>query len=391
MNPTRRDFLRQSGALAVAATAWRPPAGAAAGARSLIVVYLRGGADFLNMVVPVGDARYQAARPHIGIGEGALPLDDMFALHPALAPLLPLYRAKQLAPVVGVGSPHGTRSHFEAQDFMERAAPGRHDVQQGWLNRYLQATAPAAAASASEFRAVAMQGLLPRALRGPYPVLAVPEDSSRRRGVDALGQFEAFYGEGSAIGRSGRDTILTLRRFQAIAAAESAVAYPEGALGQRLRAVAQVLRAEVGLEVAAIDYANWDHHTGQGAAAGKQADMLAELAGALAAFYQDLGARGARVLTVCMTEFGRTVRENGNEGTDHGRGGGLLLLGGGVAGGRVLGDWRGLEPAALIEGRDLPVTTDFRDAFAACLERSFGFAPPRGFFPGYQSRPPAWF
>lgn len=394
---SRREFLLGAGALALAPSALLRPA-RPEGSPLLLAIYLRGGADFLNMVVPWKDRDYRRVRPTIGLGqdEGVVPLDGDFALHPALAPLEPLWDARQLAPVLCVGSPHPTRSHFDAQDFMERAAPGLRHVTSGWLNRYLVATR---ARGSSEFRAVALQGLLPRALRGEYPALAVPPGLDREQSEATLGEFEELYGgsagmepgaaAGSEVLDSGRATIETLRRFHAILAAAKPAAdagYPRSAFGQRLRAVAALVRADCGLEVAAIDYPGWDHHINQGAAAGTQARMLADYAASLAAFCADLGPRLERTLVLTLTEFGRTVAENGNSGTDHGRGGGALLLGGGVRGGRVHGSWRGLEQDDLVDGRDLPVTTDFRDVMAACLEAALGFDPPRGFFPEHKPR-----
>ncbi|TAH39665.1 MAG: DUF1501 domain-containing protein [Planctomycetota bacterium] len=386
MTTTRREFLQTTAALA-ACTGLAPlaaPLRRERAAPALVAVYLRGGADFLNMLIPYRDPAYRAARPGIGLGEedGVLPLDDQFALHPALAALRPLYQDKRLAPVICTGSPHPTRSHFEAQDFMEYAAPGNHGVREGWISRYLRATARP---GASEFRAVALQANLPRALRGEFPALAVPEGKRRRN--DVLEQFDSFYGgEGGAVSESGRRTIDILRRFHEIAAAAPAgkeAAYPDADLARRLKTIAGFIRAGAGLEVVGLDYDGWDHHAGQGGIGGRHAEMLRTLAESLAAFYRDLGPHADATLTLCMTEFGRTVRENGNDGTDHGRGGGMLLLGGGVRGGKVYGDWRGLEAKALIEGRDLPVTTDFRDVFASCLAGCFGFEPPRDFFPDY--------
>lgn len=409
---TRRDFLLQAGALAAGAASPgllavpRRPSAARKPAPALLAVYLRGGADWLNMVVPWRDSAYLEARPTIRVGEaeGVLPLDREFALHPALAPLLPLYAAGQLAPVVCVGSPHGTRSHFDAQDFMERAAPGLRHITTGWLNRYLSATARP---GGSEFRALAIKETLPRSLRGDFPALAVPATLDQKKGLDTLGRFEEFYGDagaanagggenamderepaaGDEVVESGRMTIDTLRRFAEITAAargKERGSYPSGRFGESLRLLATVIEADAGLEVAAVDYPGWDHHLGQGGVEGTHQRMLAELAAGLAAFAADLGDRLASTLVIVMTEFGRTVRENGNQGSDHGRAGGMFLLGGGVKGGKVHGDWRGLENEVLADGRDLPVTTDFRDVMASALDGVFGFRAPKDFFPDYR-------
>jgi uncharacterized protein (DUF1501 family) len=398
MSTTRRTFLAGAGAMLAA-----PSLLARSRARQddggtplLVVVFLRGGADFLNMVVPVGDPTYALVRPTIGLTEedGLLPLEDDFALHPALAPLEPLWDDGELAAVTCVGSPHVTRSHFDAQDFMERGAPGMRHVTTGWLNRYLQVTRRE---DESELRAVALQNLLPRALRGDYPALALPPGLGRKLDAETLAEFEDLYGdagsmetgpeEAGEVLASGRATIGTLRRLQEILDAppsDEGIAWPRSAFARSLRSLATLARADCGLEVAAVDYPGWDHHINQGGVQGTQARMLADYAASLAAFRVALGPRMERTLVVTMTEFGRTVAENGNNGSDHGRGGGMFLLGGGVRGGRVHGRWKGLEPKVLADGRDLPVTTDFRDVLAASLGGLFGFDVPKGFFPDYK-------
>ncbi|MBC8328467.1 MAG: DUF1501 domain-containing protein [Planctomycetes bacterium] len=409
---TRRDFLRQAAALAAAAhtgllaSPLRAAPPAAKTPPALVAVFLRGGADWLNMVVPWKDSDYHTVRPTIRLGEdeGVLPLDSRFALHPALAPLAPLYQSKVLAPVINAGSPHGTRSHFDAQDFMERGAPGLRNITSGWLSRYLAATAKP---GGSEFRALAMKEVLPRSLRGDHPALAVPTSMDKKKGQLTLGRFEEFYGDGmpgaeseqgamkgrdeeaakgEEVVQSGRMTIDTLRRYHEITAAAGSGrgAYPASRFGDAMRIIATVLKADAGLEVAAVDYPGWDHHINQGGIEGRQQQMLADYAQTMAAFAADLGERLETTLAVTMTEFGRTVAENGNNGTDHGRGGGMFLLGGGVKGGKVHGDWRGLQPDALADGRDLPVTTDFRDVLAAGLDGVFGFRAPKDFFPDYK-------
>jgi len=398
---SRRRFLASSAAVgaAVGARVFAEPRWVARGEDgappSLVAIYLRGGADFLNLLIPYADPAYAVMRPGIGIREedGWIELDKRWALHPALAPLEPMYRAKHLAPIVCVGSPHPTRSHFDAQDFMEFAAPGDRTVRTGWLNRYLQATAREGSGS---FRGVALQSLLPRSLRGSYPVLAVPAEVDGKRSLEALDRFDELYGGGKGprsreegtVEASGRITIETLRRFREIASGGSpdAYGYPASAFGRGLFRIGQVLTAGVGLEVAGLDYNGWDHHAGEGGAAGTHARMCRDLAQGLAAFDRQLGEGRDRVVVLVMTEFGRTAAENGSGGTDHGHGGGMLLIGGGVKGGQVHGDWRGLELADLYEGRDLPVTTDFRDVFAAALRQVFEFKGAKELFPGHEVR-----
>ncbi len=401
---TRRDFIRTSGVLGASLgipglKLWANDARVLNSAKSspaLLVIYLRGGADWLNMVVPWKDATYQKVRPTIGLNEehGIVPLDSRFALHPALAPFKQLWDSQQFAPIVCTGSPHGTRSHFDAQDFMERAAPGLRNITSGWLNRYLQQSSPK---ETSEFRALAMQELLPRSLRGDFPALAVPTKMERKKGRKTLDTFERFYGDanGDMMGsdndeevvESGRMTIETLRRFQDIVGADKSkqvAAYPTSKFGKALKTMGTLIKAQCGLEVSAIDYNGWDHHINQGNIEGNQNRMLADYAASLAAFCSDIGPLLDNTLIVTMTEFGRTVKENGNNGTDHGRGSGMFLMGGGVKGGKVHGDWRGLKPEVLADGRDLPVTTDFRDVMSTCLRQCFDFKTPKDFFPGYK-------
>ncbi len=397
----------------------------------MVVIYLRGGADALHSVAPYKDPEYAMNRPTLGMSaeSGLIPLDDMFGLHPAMAALRPAWDAKMFAPIVCSGSPHSTRSHFDAQDWMEFAAPGVRTLRDGWLNRYLQVTAKS---GASEFRALGMQDLLPRSLRGGYPVLAVPSNLDRNRGGKTLDKFENFYGDGSdmmeggadmqgareddgtGVVDSGRMTIETLRRFTEIiygpapsasvgderisprerrrrrleeegkTAAKPAMSYPQSQFGGRMSMIAKVMLAGEGLEIAGVDYGGWDDHTGAGAAEGKTATRLRDLAQGLAAFAAELGPVMDQTTVLVMSEFGRNVHENGNGGTDHGHGGTMFVLGGGVKGGQVHGKFDGLAAKNLYQGRDLPVTTDFRDVFAACLERSFAFECPKEFFPDYK-------
>lgn len=423
MNTTRRDFLRLAATAGILSqvdpftsrlfAAPQSPTGS-----SLVVIFLRGAADSMNMLVPLGDPGYEAMRPTIAstIAEGVVPLDKTFGLHPAMKSLKPWFDAGKFAPIVCTGSPHQTRSHFDAQDWMEFAAPGDRTMRNGWINRYLEATKPKQD-SASEFRALGMQELLPRSLRGSYPVLAVPTSLGRRKASKTLDRFEQFYGdsgemmEGGAsmsgqreedsagVVQSGRITIQTLRRFgEIVEVAEkkkkkairenqtvSGPIYPNSRFANRLQKIALVLRANEGLEVAGIDYGGWDDHTQEGGVEGRMADRMTDLSRSLAAFCQDLGPQLETTSILVMSEFGRTCHENGNSGTDHGHGGSMLLLGGGVKGGKVHGDWRGLGAADLYQGRDLAVTTDFRDVMKEVLENGLGFEPPKEFFPQYQA------
>ena len=395
MKTTRRQFLQHTAAAGMAATtspAWfvLSRRDRVKGAPTLVVIYLRGGADMLNMVVPHRDSRYYAVRPTIGIRkeDGLIDLDGTFGLHPGLAALVPFFKNGSMTPVLNVGSHHPTRSHFDAQDFMERGAPGLRTVHTGWLNRYLQATRGKDETSA--FRAVGLQGLLPRSLRGEFPVLAVPNNADRRRGEKTLDMFDDFYAESpesSEVVDSGRNTIDALRKFQEIVGTRSGRSRSRSngasSLARGLQSIAKVINADAGLEIAGIDYNGWDHHANQGGASGTQHDMMETLAKGLATFAADIGDRMDHTMVLTMTEFGRTVRENGNNGTDHGHGGGMFILGGGVEGGKVAGRWSGLDDETLYQGRDLPVTTDFRDVMAGSLKHLFDFKAPGDFFPGH--------
>jgi uncharacterized protein (DUF1501 family) len=397
----RRCFLEFIGLGAVAAGLPAVHVGGSRGRPVLVVVYLRGGQDALNTLVPAGDDRYHALRPTIAIpreGErAALRIDDTFGLHPSLAPLEPWYRGERCAPIVCVGSPHPTRSHFDAQDFMEFATPGLRTVRAGWLDRYLVRTR---GDRDGALRAVAMQGVLPKSLRGDYPVVAVPDASRRTRGTSII---EGIYAGGMHDGAdappgaradpvraAGQTTIAALQRYdelmRAAPARAEAARYPQGGLGARLERIARLIRSGDDVEIACADYNGWDHHANEGGVDGALARMLDHLARALAAFATDLGPDLDRTLVLTMTEFGRTCRENGNAGTDHGHGGLMLALGAGVRGGRVVGAWPGLGDRDLWQGRDLPVTTDFRDVMAEALAQHLGFRPPAGFFEGYEPK-----
>jgi uncharacterized protein (DUF1501 family) len=410
----RRAFLK-AGALALLGTGTVPPflaraaQAAAAPARrvkTLIAVFQRGAADGLSMVVPYGDVSYYGARATIAIprpgppgADGAIDLDGFFGLHPACAPLLPAWQERRLAVVHACGSPHATRSHFDAQDYMETATPGVKSTADGWLSRALVATRPPAPSS---FRGVAIGPVLPRSLRGAGAALAFPAVSDfevGREGQQAASgmrrDFEALYERSPAgLGAAGREAFEAMRALRAAeperqAPANGAV-YPRGRLGESLRQLAQLIKMGVGLEVGFVDVGGWDTHAAQGAGTGQLAARLADLAQGLAAFDLDLGERMSDVLVLTMTEFGRTVRENGNRGTDHGHGTAMLALGGSVVGGRVLGRWPGLAREHLFEGRDLAVTTDFRHLFAEVADRHLGVSRGAGIFPGVNVDPASY-
>jgi len=397
---TRRTFVK-SGACALVALAAPPrfllrAAEAAAGRRKVLVaIFQRGAVDGLSMVPPYGDVAYAAVRPGIAIqppshgeSERAVDLDGFFALHPSLAPLLPLWRNRALAVVHACGSPDTTRSHFDAQDYMETGTPGVKSTPDGWLAR----AANALPEPASPLRAVALGPALPRILRGDVSAVAMQSlaDFDVRRTGDQIQSrrgFESLYAQGVSdllhgAGRETFEAVTLLKKADAerLAPANGA-SYPAGRFGQSLRQIAQLIRADVGLEIAFADVGGWDTHVGQGNERGQLANRFRELAAALAAFTQDLGDRMADVAVLTMSEFGRTVAENGNRGTDHGHATAMLVIGGGVRGGKVYGRWPGLAQEQLHEGRDLAVTIDFRALFTEVASRHLGV--PVGLFPGW--------
>src|SRR6059036_165815 len=403
---TRRTFVK-SGACALVALAAPPrfllrAVEAAAGRRKVLVaIFQRGAVDGLSMVPPYGDVAYAAVRPGIalqppshGESERASDLDGFFALHPSLAPLLPLWRNRALAVVHACGSPDTTRSHFDAQDYMESGTPGVKSTPDGWLAR-AAVTQPS---PTSPFRAVALGPTLPRALRGDagaislasldrFDVRATSEAAAARQG------FESLYAQRvhDLLHGTGRETFEAVRMLKRANASRLAPAnnaeYPRSRLGESLRQIAQLISADIGLEIAFTDADGWDTHVGQGAEQGQLANRLRDFAASLAAFSQDLGDRMADVVVLTMSEFGRTVAENGNRGTDHGHATAMLLLGGGVRGGKVYGRWPGLARERLYEGRDLAVTTDFRALFSEVAGRQLAIARPATLFPGWTGVP----
>jgi uncharacterized protein (DUF1501 family) len=381
-------FLRR--ALAETASARR---------RVLVTIFQRGAVDGLSMVPPAAEAAYFAARPGIaipppGAAEGAaLALDGHFALHPALRALAPFWNEGSLAIVHAVGSPDPTRSHFDAQDALDAGTPGMKSTPDGWENRALRSL-PAAA---SPLRGVALQPNLPRSLAGRAPAVAMGSlgDFGLRAGRadPAAERLLRAYATAAdpALRTTGDEAVETLRLLREAnpggIAPSPGADYPAAPIGQRMKQIAQLIKADVGLEIAATDCGGWDTHAGQGAAQGALANRLSELGGALAAFATDLGGRMADVCVVTMTEFGRTVRENGTRGTDHGHGSVMLVLGGSVKGRRVVARWKGLEERNLFEGRDLAATIDHREVLSEVLAKHMGIADLGAVFPGFGSGP----
>ena len=400
---SRRVFLKNGG-LALVSLGFAPEflartvAASPSRRRVLVTVFQRGAVDGLNMIVPFGDKAYYAARPSIAIArpgsgaDAALDLDGFFGMHPRLAPLKAFFETKQLAIVHASGSHDETRSHFDAQDYMESATPGVKSTPDGWLNRYLHAKEHE---KATPFRAVALAPQLPRALQGLAPALAIGQIS--QFGIRAAGSsdmvqssFEAEYAAAAqgVLHQTSRDAFDAIRMLKsadpARYAPENGAEYPRSAYGDALKQIAQLIKADVGLEVAFAESGNWDHHVNEGAAVGLLANRLDDFARGIAALVRDLGDRMADVVIMTMSEFGRAVAENGNRGTDHGHGNAMMVLGGNVRGGQVYGRWPGLAPEQRYEGRDLAVTTDFRAVFAEVVKTHMGLQNTQPVFPGFK-------
>jgi len=357
--------------------------------------------DGLNAVIPYAEQEYYDLRPSIAVprpksgdATAALDLNGHFGLHPALAPFKPIYDEGHLAIVHAVGSPDTTRSHFDAQDYMESGTPGVKSTTDGWLNRYLQTKADP---KASPFRAVAMGANMPRMMQGKAPALSISNlnDFGIRVGSGESGQaiqggFEAMYEQtaNAALRGTGHETFEAVKllktvnptQYQPVAGAN----YPRGPYGDRLKQVAQLVKSDIGLEVAFADIGGWDTHVAEGAGQGQLANRLIEFGQGIAALYADLKDRADEIVILTMTEFGRTAKENGNRGTDHGHASVMFLLGGNIKGGQIHGKWPGLKTDQLYERRDLAITTDFRDVFAELAKTHLGATNLNAIFPGYQ-------
>jgi uncharacterized protein (DUF1501 family) len=402
---TRRIFLRNS-ALAVVGTAAVPSflTRAAFGAienggrtKRLVVIFQRGAADGLNIVVPHGERQYYAMRPTINIPrKSVIDLDGFFGLHPALSPFLSLWQQRQLAIVHAAGSPDATRSHFDAQDFMETGTPGAKGTEDGWLNRSLRNASPGV--PASPFRAIALGPSLPRILTGAEPAVAMNNINDfavggrNSRSSRAASAFEAMYDHSSdsVLHGTGEETFDAVKMLKSADPGKYAPApgadYPSGRFGDSLRQLAQLIKANLGVQVAFADISGWDHHVNEGATEGQLANVLRDFSQALAAFWTDLGNLGEDTVVITMSEFGRTARENGNRGTDHGHANVMFVLGGPVKGGRVYGHWPGLDPSQLYEGRDLALTTDFRQVIGEAVSQHMGNQNLATVFPGFDNR-----
>jgi uncharacterized protein (DUF1501 family) len=398
MEPSRRSFLKSVGlgfvALGLPPTFLVRAAGAEQNGRGkvFVVVFQRGGMDGLNVVVPFKDPAYYKLRPSIAVSEPAagedraIDLDSFYGLHPGLAPLKSIYDKGHLAIIHAAGSPDNTRSHFDAQDYMEIGTPGIKNTSDGWLNRSLAGRSSAP----MSLRAVALTARTPRILAGETPTLTISSiDEFRLRNEQLSSSLQKLYANSTdPLFRQGGESLFqamaTLRQVQATIP-ENATSYPNGRFGQSMKQIARLIKSDVGLEIAFAEIEGWDTHVNEGGAKGQLANRLKELGEGLSAFYHDLGDRMEDVVVVTMSEFGRTARENGNRGTDHGHGNVMFVLGGNVRGGRVLGRWPGLAPEVLYEGRDLDLTTDYRAVCSEVLQRHLEIKSSTAIFSGFRS------
>jgi uncharacterized protein (DUF1501 family) len=399
----RRDFLGLSAGaslLALGGTAWA--ASTDAGPKRLVIVLLRGAVDGLNVVVPYGEEAYYAARPTIAIGRpgtenGVLALDEHFGLHPALSGLLPLWQAKRLAFVHAAGSPDPTRSHFDAQLFIENGTPGRRATADGWMNRLLAALPNPPHAARGPTEALAVGPILPQILKGHMAVANLPLGPAAATPLaidkpEVANAFDRLYGGKDALGQAYRQGRMARAELIAGLPAPPEPAdnggSPANGFPAQAERLAGLLAHNRKIRLAVVSLGGWDTHVRQGNHAGQLADRLRPLGNGLAALAKGLGPEWQDTAVIVLSEFGRAVHENGDGGTDHGHGNVVWVLGGAVQGGRIYGDWPGLAPAALYESRDLAVTTDFRTVLASVIgphlhlsDRALsnifpGFAPP---------------
>jgi uncharacterized protein (DUF1501 family) len=412
MQMNRRFFLH-NGALAIAGTAAIPSflvrsvmAETSSGPhRRLVVIFQRGAADGLNIVVPYREKNYYSMRPSIAIPQNqVLDLDGFFGLHPSMSPFKPLYEQGHLAIVHAAGSPDSTRSHFDAQDYMESGTPGVKSTQDGWLNRALQAEdlhhrCAGTCEQHTAFRALALGPDVPRTLAGKVPAIALNNVNGftvAGRGPapsPAASAFEAMYADsGDRIFRpAGDETFDAVKMLRAANPAQyqpgAGVDYPNTEFGNNMKQIAQLLKANLGVEVAFTDVNGWDTHQNQGSVNGQLANRLTDFSTSIAAFWRDMGDDAENITLVTMSEFGRTAHENGTGGTDHGHANAMFVLGGNVKGGKVYGRWPGLDHDQLNEGRDLVLTTDFRQVLGEVVSQTLGANNLDVVFPGASLSP----
>lgn len=371
--------------------------------KRLVVIFQRGAADGLNIVVPYAEQNYYAMRPSIAIPQNqVIDLDGFFGLHPALAGFEPLYRQGHLAIVPAAGSPDQTRSHFDAQDYMESGTPGNKGTVDGWLNRALQAEDQRSDArhklEHAAFRAIALGSQLPRTLAGKVEATAignVQDFSVGGRGAVAApaeNAFQSIYDASSdaLLHTAGESTFEAVKMLRATSPAlytpAPGAVYPNTPFGNGMKQIAQLMKANLGVESAFTDIGGWDTHHNQGSVNGDLANRLRDFSEGIAAFWRDMGDAAEKITLVTMSEFGRTAEQNGTGGTDHGHANVMFVLGGGVKGGKVFGKWPGLAREQLNESRDLAATTDFRQVLAEAVTGTLGVTNLDFLFPGAQLR-----
>ena len=398
----RRDFLLMAtgaslGLLPVGRSAWAVVGDQPASAqRRLIVVFLRGAADGLSIVVPYADPGYYQARSSIALARpgtegGVLYLDRRFGLHPALESLIPLWTSGKLGFVHASGSPDPTRSHFDAQDYMESATPGRKSTQDGWLNRLIAALPLPAGGRTTPNRAVSIGAVLPRIYAGNNQVANIASGATATRPTQldrpVISQaFDKLYSADDTMSRAYQASQQSRREVMGsmapnelereMTAANNGAPLPHGFPEDAVR-LATLMRNDSRVQLAFMEVGGWDTHANQGGVSGQLANRLTPLGRGLAALATRLGPVFDETVVLVMSEFGRTARQNGNNGTDHGHGNVMWALGGPINGGKVLGQWPGLESSALHVGRDLSITTDFRVVLAELLERHLLLSDPR--------------
>lgn len=368
--------------------------------KTLITIFQRGAMDGLNAVVPYGDSEYYNIRKSIAVAkpgqtDGAINLDGFFGLNPGMQAFEPIWKSGRLAIIEAVGSPDNTRSHFDAQDYMESGTPGIKGTRDGWLNRAIQGLNEP---DASPFRAVAMTNQLPRSLYGRAPSIAMTNlaDFAIKAGnyTQAVqGGFEGLYQDvaNDSLGSTGKETFEAVNFLKKANPAQykpsNDAVYPNSPLGRSMLQFAQLVKSGVGLEVGFAESNGWDTHVNEGNGRGQLSNLLRDFSQSIAAFVTDLGQKMDDVVILTMSEFGRTARENGNRGTDHGHANTMFVIGNSVKGGKVYGDWKGLANDKLYEGRDLDLTTDFRDVFGEVAHKYLGSKDLTKMFPGYQPNP----
>jgi uncharacterized protein (DUF1501 family) len=406
MQMNRRFFLYR-GALAVAGTAAIPSfmvrsvlaEAASAPGQRLVVIFQRGAADGLNVVVPYREKNYYSMRPTIAIPPNqVIDLDGFFGLHPSLASFKPLYDQGHLAIVHACGSPDMSRSHFDAQDYMESGTPGVKNTGDGWLNRALQAEDLAhrceGTCEHSAFRALALGADVPLTLAGRVPAIALNNVNGFNvagRGPNpspAANAFQAMYADSGdqIFHAAGDETFEAVRMLRAANPAQyqpaNGASYPSNDFGNSMKQIAQLLKADLGVETAFTDVSGWDTHQNQGGVNGQLANRLSDFSQSIAAFWHDMGDSAENITLVTMSEFGRTAHENGTGGTDHGHANAMFVLGGRVNGGKVYGKWPGLANEQLNQGRDLALTTDYRAVLGEVVTRTIGVRDLEKVFPG---------